>query len=577
MAKNKKVRVHTKKGSQSFPSISAAARHFGLNPNTVRNRMDVLEWNLSQALGISPPPKQKPNRRTAISLKTRCGVRHFDCIKDAALAYGLDPKTVRARLKAHGWSNEQALGISPPPPKPKIHNAQPVSFDVDGVSYAYPSVSDAAKAHGLSEFLVHTRMRSRGWTISQALELAPPPAHTKQCYGYIYVITHKETGLQYVGQTMKPVAQRWEDHQKSATEDKANNRPLSAAIRKHGPSAFTVEQVATTRSYHDANQRERKWIARLNTKAPNGFNATRGGGGLSLGRAIEVAGTKYRSIADAAREYKLRPRIITERLGRGWGIGQAFGLEPEPDTAKKRGQIVTIAVDGNPITFKSFNAAARHCGISPETAAQRVRLCGWTIEEALGLSKPKSRWARKQVTITIDGTTQSFQSASAAAAAVGIDEFLVYDRLAKGWTIDEAFGLVQRKTPPRTGKRCVVKIKGKLREFRTISDAARECGLTLHRVSGRIHNLGWTIEQALGIEPPPPKGPPNHSSEIAFTFCRQRYRYDSIADACREHGLQQGTVACRLRSGWSPEQALGLEPPPSRKGKSRWAKRKMEK
>ena len=571
--KTKKVRVHTKNGPQSFPSISAAARHFGVSSSTVRNRMDVLEWNLSQSLGITPPPKQKPNRRTAISLKTPGGVRHFDCIKDAAIAYGLDPRTVRARLNAYGWSNEQALGVSPPPPKPKIHNAKPVSFDCDGVSYAYPSVSDAAKAHGLSEFLVFTRMRPRGWTIAQALELAPPPAHTKQCYGYIYVITLKETGQQYVGQTMKPVAKRWEDHQKSAIEDRVSNRPLSAAIRKHGPSAFTVEQVATTRSYHDANQRERKWIARLNTKAPNGLNATRGGGGLSLGRAIEVAGTKYRSIADAARDYNLRPQNITERLGRGWSIGQAFGLEPEPATAKKRGQVVTIAVDGNPITFKSFNAAARYCGISPETAAQRVRLCGWTIEEALGLTKPKSRWARKQIAITIDGAPQSFQSASAAAAAVGIDEFLVYDRLAKGWTIDEAFGLVQRKPPPPTGKQCVVKIKGKLRKFRTISDAARESGLTLNRVSGRINNLGWTIEQALGIEPPPPKGRPNNASEVAFKFRGRQYEYVSITEAARKHGLQQRTVSMRLRSGWSPQQALGLEPPPSRKGKSRWAKR----
>ena len=577
MAKKKTVRVRAKDGVRFFPTIAAAARHYGINPRNVRNRVEVLGWNVNQALGLKPPPKQKPNRRSPLSVKTPKGIRRFDCIKHAAIAYGLDPSTVQARLKAQGWSNEQALGIRPPPPKPKVHNAKPVAFDVDGVSYAYPSVSDAAKSHGLSEFLVFGRMRLRGWTLAQALELAPPPAHTKRCYGYIYVITHNETGRQYVGQTMKPVAERWEEHRRIAAEGRMKNRPLSAAICKYGNSAFTVEQVATTPSYHDANQLERKWIARLNTMAPNGLNATRGGGGLSLGRAIKVAGTKYRSIADAAREYKLPPRIITERLGRGWAIGQAFGLEPEPHTANKRGQRITIAVDGKAITFKSFNAAARYCGVTPATATQRVRRCGWTTEEALGLEKPKSRWARKQITITIGGKPRSFKSVSTAAIAVGIDESLVYGRLTKGWTVDEAFGLVPRKKPQPSGKRCVVKIKGELRVFRTLSDAARENGLTLHLVSGRINNLGWAIEQALGIEPPPPKGPPNHASEITFAFCGRQHKYDSIADACRKHGLQQGTVAFRLRSGWSPEQAMGLEPPPSRKGKSRWAKRKMGK
>lgn len=339
----------------------------------------------------------------------------------------------------------------------------------------------------------------------QALELEPPPEHSKKCYGYIYVITHKKSGRQYVGQTMKPVSERWLDHQKSATEERDTNRPFASAIRRYGTAAFCVEQVATTNSYHEANRLERQWIAKLNTRVPHGFNFTRGGGGLSLGRVIEVGGKRYRSIALAARAYAVPPRLITERLGRGWSIDQAFGLVPEPPSVRSRGQRVTVIADGKKLTFKSLSAAAKHFGLSTEAVRQRVAKCGWSMEEALGIVQPRSRWAWKAITINIRGSKKSFRSVSQAAAAAGMDEKLIYGRLKKGWTVDEAFGISQRQAPKPKGKACVVMVKGVRREYDSISDAAREQGLSLALVSSRVHNLGWTLEQALELVPRPLK------------------------------------------------------------------------
>jgi hypothetical protein len=564
MPGNRRLRVSTERGTKCFATVTEAARYFGLNPKLVSHRVHALGWPIKQALELTPRPRQKPHRRTALTVRTPKGVRTFECIKDAATFYGLEPGTVRARLKSSGWTVEQALGLASPPPKPKAHNAKPVRFKANGAIYSYPSVSDAAKAHGLSEFLVFTRMRARGWTIAQALELVPPPEHTKRCYGFIYVITHKATGRKYVGQTMKRVAERWLDHQRSAAEDRDTNRPLATAIRAFGPTAFMVEQLANTHSYHDANRLERHWIAKLKTLWPRGFNITRGGGGLSLGRAVEVNGKRYRSISSAARELRVPSRLVGERLRRGWTVDQAYGLSAEPPTVRSRGRRVTVSTESGPLTFRSMSAAAKHFGIAAETVGQRVSKCGWSIEEALGLIRPKSRWARKRITVTVQGDTRTFASVPQAAAALGVDDKLVYGRLSKGWTIEQSLGLVEREKPRPLGKRCVVRANGISREFHSLSDAAREHGLTLQRVSGRMHRLGWTLEQALGLTPPPKKRP-NHASPLHVTKKGRRLEYASIAEAARQHRISAGKVVSRLRNGWTAAQALGIEMPPPRR------------
>lgn len=564
MASKRKLRVSTKRGTKLFASVTDAARYLGLNPKVVSHRVHALGWPIRQALELDPRPRQKPHRRTPVIVQTPKGRRTFDCLKDAAIFYGLEPGTVRARLKSSGWTLEQALGLASPPPKPKAHNAKPVRFKEKGLVYSYPSVSDAAKAHGLSEFLVFTRMRARGWTIAQALELAPPPEHTKRCYGFIYVITHRATGRQYVGQTMKQVSERWLDHQRSATEDRDTNRPLASAIREYGAAAFVVEQLAKTHSYHDANKQERHWIAKLKTQWPRGFNITRGGGGLSLGRAVEINGKRYRSISSAAREHKLPARLVGERLRRGWTVDQAYGVTPEPPTVRSRGRRVTVATEDGPLTFRSISAAAKHFGVAAETVGQRISKCGWSIDEALGLVRPKSRWARKKITVTIRGEKRTFASVPQAAAALGVDDKLIYGRLSKGWSIEEALGLIERKKQRPRGKRCVVEANGGRLEFHSLSDAAREFGLTLQRVSGRMHNLGWTLEQALGITPPPKKKP-NHATPLRVTINGEKHRYESIADAARQHRIGAGTVVYRLRNGWTAAQALGIDRPPSGK------------
>lgn len=97
--------------------------------------------------------------------------------------------------------------------------------------------------------------------------------------GSIYKITCRPTGLMYVGQTCDIKYRnetpynygprgRWSDHVSSA---KKSNTPFSNAIMKYGRDQFTIE-VLESDLLERLDELEAKWIMRLNTVVPNGYN-----------------------------------------------------------------------------------------------------------------------------------------------------------------------------------------------------------------------------------------------------------------------------------------------------------------
>jgi group I intron endonuclease len=95
-----------------------------------------------------------------------------------------------------------------------------------------------------------------------------------------YLITNTMNGKQYIGITKGSLNRRFKAHLNTAKKAD-DNIALYNAIRKYGVDAFTVEQIASSFSRKDLCALEVQLIAQYKTKAPNGYNLTDGGDGLS--------------------------------------------------------------------------------------------------------------------------------------------------------------------------------------------------------------------------------------------------------------------------------------------------------
>lgn len=372
-----------------YSSLKEVSEKFGQEPKVVRTRLS-RGWSLEESLQIEKRPKRRYKQSVPLSIKTSAGVLQFENMKEAALHFGLKPATVRARLKNYDWSPEMALGIIEPE-KRKAPNRIPVEVTINGSQHKYESVTAAAKELGLSEFLVFGRINRDGWTIEQALELSPPPEHVKKCYGYIYVVTNTKNGKKYVGQTMRPIEERWEQHVLFAKlKSESNKNSLATAIIEFGRDAFSIEQIATSMTYAELNELERHWIKQLKTFAPNGYNLNRGGSGIITGQSITVEGVTYPSISAAAREYDFYDRLILDRIRYGWTIEQAFEIVPPPETHKFTGRTIKVNNGNEEKVFNSIADLARFHNLPVATVLQRLVKLNWTPEEAVGLVPRKN-------------------------------------------------------------------------------------------------------------------------------------------------------------------------------------------
>ena len=94
--------------------------------------------------------------------------RTFPSYVSAAAHYGVDVQVMVVRLGRLKWTPEESVGLVA---KDWVGKEIPVT--VAGVTY--PSINQAAKAYKINYKLVHERIKRRGWTLEQALEVLDAP------------------------------------------------------------------------------------------------------------------------------------------------------------------------------------------------------------------------------------------------------------------------------------------------------------------------------------------------------------------------------------------------------------------
>ena len=95
---------------------------------------------------------------------------------------------------------------------------------------------------------------------------------------FVYVITNKVNGKQYVGQTSKDLNVRWGEHTRIKSVPSCGY--LHNAIRKYGADNFDIKPLVIVGTKQEMDFYEKQLISVLDTKAPNGYNLTNGGDGV---------------------------------------------------------------------------------------------------------------------------------------------------------------------------------------------------------------------------------------------------------------------------------------------------------
>lgn len=150
----KNIRVNGK----VFKSQASACRHYGIDVKLYRTRI-AQGWTPEEALETNHrvSPFNDPNAK-----QVKVAGKKFRSIKKAAEYYGVKYNIVYQRISMCGWTIEEALQL-----KPRKTNYQPQQ-QIAG----YPSISEAAKAHGIKQGTLSSRLRA-GWPVQQALGIAP--------------------------------------------------------------------------------------------------------------------------------------------------------------------------------------------------------------------------------------------------------------------------------------------------------------------------------------------------------------------------------------------------------------------
>lgn len=148
-------------------------------------------------------------------------------------------------------------------------------------------------------------------------------------------------------------------------------------------------------------------------------------------------------------------------------------------------------------TFKSVRAAAVHFHQNYGNVVRRLN-SGWSIKEALGLASRSTKrpWKGK----TLKTSEKTFLSIRDAAEYFGIKEATLVMRLKRGWTPDQAVGLIPHKRRPRVTRPILVAGV----EYPNSWALAQRYGKRGELVAKRMR-LGWTPEQAVELVEPPPR------------------------------------------------------------------------
>ena len=168
---------------------------------------------------------------------------------------------------------------------------------------------------------------------------------------WIYKITNIQNNKVYIGQTIRPVQDRFNRHINDALHNIIDTH-FARAIRKYGKENFSLEIIDTAQSQDELNKKERYWIQYYNS-VEEGYNET---DALS-----KCGGNTYQSKTEEEME------IIKEKIRQ-----TKIGAKNPMARKIKRTNIETKEID----IFDTIISCAQACGIKNGKTSISTRLNG---------------------------------------------------------------------------------------------------------------------------------------------------------------------------------------------------------
>ena len=170
---------------------------------------------------------------------------------------------------------------------------------------------------------------------------------------WIYKITNIQNNKVYIGQTIRPVQERFNRHLNDALHNVIDTH-FARAIRKYGKDSFSWEVIDTANTQEELTIKERYWMQYYNS-VKEGYNET--------DAISKCGGNTYQSKTEKEME------AIKEKIRQ-----TKIGIKNPMAKRIKRTNIITGEID----IFDTVISCAQACGIKNGKTSISTRLNGQT-------------------------------------------------------------------------------------------------------------------------------------------------------------------------------------------------------
>ena len=429
------------------------------------------------------------------------GIR-YDSVLELARHFGVQPSKIGRRLRA-GWSPEESVGLASRPKRSGHGTA--VVFK----GKRYPHLKALADELAIDSKTFRARL-ARGFTLEEAA---------------VEKIQRRTSGA---SKAILFDGIAYESREKLA---EAHHTRWSTALKRLARGwtmrqALGLDPEPPRFRNSEGHARETRW--KNSRQSLDGLEPVPDAEGFKLYLiANSQNGKQYIGLTIGTLEARLKQHFASARRGR---------KAPLPNAIRKYGE-AAFSISLLRSDAKSFRELQEQ--EINEIAARGTIGKGYNsaIGGAVGITKP----------ITVEG--RRFASRAQAAEHYGVDASVFNLRVTRlKWTPEEAAGVVSKGWK---AKKIEVTVDGV--GYKSIRQAALALGKNFRKVYDRFSAKGWTLEQALDIEPPPATVKVTGQSLTVFGV-----NYDSIGKAARAHGIDPETLRKRLAKGQLPDDAVNV-------------------